>query len=88
MCGLLCDPHRIEVLSGLRKTNDGKDDPCLIYSIGDDGDHSFEHGIMDLFGEDTCEIHTFEEKSASGRTYHEGTDEQKLKTEKIHLHYN
>jgi len=76
------------VLSRLRKTTDGKKDPCLIYSIGDDGNHSFEHGIMDLFGEDVCEIHTFDSRSLAEMGNKDRTNAQRRKTSKINLHYS
>eukprot|EP00934_Nitzschia_sp_Nitz4_P000306 Nitzschia sp. Nitz4//scaffold18_size181773//15432//16421//NITZ4_001893-RA/size181773-processed-gene-0.218-mRNA-1//-1//CDS//3329539945//306//frame0 len=44
----VCDPHR------LRKKPD-----CLVYSVGSNGETSFEQGIRDVIGEN-CEIHTFD----------------------------
>lgn len=37
---------------------------CLVYSIGSNGDFSFERGIKNLFG---CEIHTFDPTAGADR---------------------
>mmetsp|Transcript_17196 Transcript_17196/g.24447 ORF Transcript_17196/g.24447 Transcript_17196/m.24447 type:complete len:355 (-) Transcript_17196:31-1095(-) len=44
----ICDPHRIA---------NSKD--CLVYSVGSDGDFSFEEDVLKKIGEH-CEIHTFD----------------------------
>eukprot|EP00934_Nitzschia_sp_Nitz4_P000525 Nitzschia sp. Nitz4//scaffold395_size11642//624//1502//NITZ4_009030-RA/size11642-processed-gene-0.10-mRNA-1//1//CDS//3329550249//525//frame0 len=44
----VCDPHRLQ----------SKPD-CLVYSVGSNGETSFEKGIRDVIG-DHCEIHTFD----------------------------
>eukprot|EP00934_Nitzschia_sp_Nitz4_P000026 Nitzschia sp. Nitz4//scaffold18_size181773//13700//14698//NITZ4_001892-RA/size181773-processed-gene-0.1-mRNA-1//1//CDS//3329539942//26//frame0 len=44
----VCNPHRLET----------KRD-CLVYSVGSNGETSFEQGIRDVIG-DHCEIHTFD----------------------------
>lgn len=86
----VCDPHRIKQLSSVRKTKDGDDDPCLIYSIGNDGDQGFEHGIMDIIGEETCEIHTFEVRSQAEmhRLDRDQNDEDRRKTNLINMHFS
>ena len=45
----ICDPHRI-----------AKQQKCLVYSIGSNGDTSFEQGIKKELP--NCEIHTFDIK--------------------------
>ena len=49
----ICDPHRITMQS---QTSDKPD--CLVYSIGSNGDASFEAAILKDVGE--CEIHVFD----------------------------
>lgn len=44
----VCDPHRIG----------GATTDCLVYSIGSEGDFSFEMGVRDSI--ENCEIHTFD----------------------------
>ena len=44
----VCDPHRLQA----------KPD-CLVYSVGSEGDASFERAVRDEIGEH-CEIHTFD----------------------------
>jgi|UniRef100_A0A8J9TDA8 hypothetical protein len=46
----VCDPHR------LRK----KEDDCLVYSFGSNGQYQFEDGLIDLIGHERCEIHVFD----------------------------
>ena len=84
----VCDPHRIQKMSSIRKTDDGRDSPCLIYSVGSAGDHRFEHGIMDTIGEDVCEIHTFEIRSEEEMADRDVDDEERRKTKKVNFHYN
>lgn len=55
----VCDPHRIGAQVELRQRRGGNG--CLIYSIGSDGDFSFEEAIQAAIGADTpCEIHVFD----------------------------
>mmetsp|Transcript_192 Transcript_192/g.393 ORF Transcript_192/g.393 Transcript_192/m.393 type:complete len:344 (+) Transcript_192:70-1101(+) len=50
----VCDPHRI-----LRDhPNDGRDESCLIYSVGSNGKFQFEEDIQKIVP--NCEIHTFD----------------------------
>jgi hypothetical protein len=49
----VCDPHRLQ-----KKTKQG-DDGCLIYSIGSNGDPSWENATRDFIGSH-CEIHVFD----------------------------
>eukprot|EP00586_Coscinodiscus_wailesii_P018968 CAMPEP_0172518568 /NCGR_PEP_ID=MMETSP1066-20121228/290899_1 /TAXON_ID=671091 /ORGANISM="Coscinodiscus wailesii, Strain CCMP2513" /LENGTH=597 /DNA_ID=CAMNT_0013300987 /DNA_START=171 /DNA_END=1964 /DNA_ORIENTATION=- len=84
----VCDPHRVQKLSSSRKTDDGKDSPCLVYSVGSEGNHFFEHGIMDTMGEDVCEIHTFEIRGPEQMIMRDSTDEDRRKTKKINMHYH
>lgn len=44
----VCDPHRIQ-----------KQPDCLVYSVGSNGDPSFEQSVRDEIGTH-CEIHTFD----------------------------
>jgi hypothetical protein len=60
----VCDPHRLQNKS------------CLVYSIGSNGDTSFEQAILDEIGHH-CEIHTFDPGNfgavvnRTGAVYHE-----------------
>ena len=61
----ICDPHRLQ--RGKR---------CLVYSVGSNGDFSFEEAVKRDIGEH-CEVHTFdfgdyvEASKASGTNYHQ-----------------
>ena len=61
----ICDPHRLK--NGKR---------CLVYSVGSNGDFSFEEAVKRDIGEH-CEVHTFdfgdyvEASKASGTNYHQ-----------------
>jgi len=65
----VCDPERIRtaVRSGQEK--------CLVYSVGSNGDFSFEQSVLDQISYD-CEIHTFDPekkdtwKPPTGVQYH------------------
>lgn len=50
----VCDPHRIS----RDHPNDGRDESCLIYSVGCNGKFEFEEDIQTLVP--NCEIHTFD----------------------------
>jgi Methyltransferase domain len=41
-------------------SNNGTTPPCLVYSIGSQGNYVFEDGLVDLVGVGTCEIHVFD----------------------------
>lgn len=58
-------------------TNYATTPPCLVYSIGSQGNYVFEDGLVDLVGVGTCEIHVFDvfadytrPNDASGRGIH------------------
>lgn len=55
----VCDPHRIKILAEARKAKDPSNPGCVIYSIGSNGDFSFEVGMQKEVGE-VCEIHIFD----------------------------
>ena len=53
----VCDPLR------LRKVNDSdprRSGKCLIYSVGCNGDYTFEDAMVDLVGVGACEVHVFD----------------------------
>jgi len=64
----VCDPLRLIRKSRSRKNKKKREyrftnttqPGCIVYSIGSNGNFMFEEGIIDLLGEDTCEIHTFD----------------------------
>lgn len=56
----ICDPHRLIEVSQERKKRDPLTPGCIIYSVGSCGDFSFEEGLQNLLGKDTCEIHIFD----------------------------
>mmetsp|Transcript_1391 Transcript_1391/g.1794 ORF Transcript_1391/g.1794 Transcript_1391/m.1794 type:complete len:361 (-) Transcript_1391:62-1144(-) len=56
----VCDPHRIVRMAKARKAKDPTHPGCVIYSIGSNGDFSFEYGMMEILGNNTCEFHIFD----------------------------
>lgn len=56
----ICDPHRIVRMAKERKAKDPNHPGCVIFSIGSNGDFSFESGMMNLLGNNTCEFHIFD----------------------------
>lgn len=58
----VCDPHRLKIQEVV---DDGSavvvaaDQPCLVYSVGSNGDNSFEAAVKKDIG-NHCEIHTFD----------------------------
>lgn len=56
----VCDPHRIKRLAEERKRNDPNHPGCVIYSVGSNGDFSFEKGLEEILGPGTCEYHIFD----------------------------
>eukprot|EP00986_Skeletonema_menzelii_P004745 scaffold1658_cov160-Skeletonema_menzelii.AAC.5 len=53
-------PHRIKRLAAERKAKDPNHPGCVIYSIGSNGDFSFEKGMEEVLGPGTCEYHIFD----------------------------
>ncbi len=85
----VCDPHRLGPKRGgsgrsFRAANVSLETtghvppppPCLVYSIGSNGEPSFENGIRDFIGPH-CEIHVFdmddfaEQVSSTGAIFHQ-----------------
>lgn len=64
----VCDIHRIPLLAESRRRlqqqqqkGTSRNRPgCVVYSVGSNGDFSFELGIQNAVGVDTCEIHVFD----------------------------
>ena len=56
----ICDPHRLQRLSAERKAKNPDAPGCIVYSIGSNGDFSFERSFQLEFGKETCKIHTFD----------------------------
>lgn len=56
----VCDPHRLKNISAERKRKNPSRPGCVIYSVGSNGNFSFELAIQKLLGKTTCEIHTFD----------------------------
>eukprot|EP00592_Proboscia_alata_P012339 CAMPEP_0194386440 /NCGR_PEP_ID=MMETSP0174-20130528/86372_1 /TAXON_ID=216777 /ORGANISM="Proboscia alata, Strain PI-D3" /LENGTH=300 /DNA_ID=CAMNT_0039175607 /DNA_START=215 /DNA_END=1117 /DNA_ORIENTATION=+ len=56
----VCDPHRLKIISAERKVKNPTRPGCIIYSVGSNGDFSFEEALQSLLGKDSCEIHTFD----------------------------
>mmetsp|Transcript_24778 Transcript_24778/g.44877 ORF Transcript_24778/g.44877 Transcript_24778/m.44877 type:complete len:360 (-) Transcript_24778:71-1150(-) len=56
----ICDPHRIAQIAAARKTKDPAHPGCVIYSIGSNGDFSFEWGMQQAVGAGVCEFHIFD----------------------------
>lgn len=56
----ICDPHRITMKAQQNNnSNSGGDRGCLVYSVGSNGDASFEAAILQDVSPD-CEIHVFD----------------------------
>jgi len=62
----VCDPHRIERLAEARKLKDPNHPGCVIYSIGSNGDFSFEHGLQNEVSENVCEFHIIDPGDFAG----------------------
>ena len=62
----VCDPHRIKKLAEARKLNDPNHPGCVIYSIGSNGDFSFEQGLQNEVGENVCEFHIIDPGDFAG----------------------
>ena len=59
----VCNPHRIaETAKDRKRSGEAK---CLVYSIGSNGDFTFETGLYDILGKTLCEIHVFDPKDFS-----------------------
>jgi hypothetical protein len=56
----VCDPHRLRDNSISRKAKNPDKPGCVIYSVGSNGDFSFELGMQNMIGKGTCEIHIFD----------------------------
>jgi len=56
----VCDPHRITKLAKARKAQEPTHPGCVVYSIGSNGDFSFELGLQNEVGEGVCEFHIFD----------------------------
>ena len=56
----VCDPHRITKLAKARKQDDPEHPGCVIYSVGSNGDFSFELGMQKAVGDGVCEFHIFD----------------------------
>ena len=63
----ICDPHRIKRLAAERKAKDPNHPGCVIYSIGSAGDFSFEKGMEEILGPNTCEYHIFDMGDFEGK---------------------
>ena len=56
----VCDPHRINKLAEARKQEDPNHPGCVVYSVGSNGDFSFELGMQKEVGVGVCEYHIFD----------------------------
>ena len=56
----VCDPHRIAILAAERRKADPKHHGCVVYSVGSNGDFTFELGLQKEVGAGTCEFHIFD----------------------------
>ena len=56
----VCDPHRIKKLALDRKAKDPNHPGCVVYSIGSNGDFTFEMGVQHTVGVGVCEFHIFD----------------------------
>lgn len=55
----VCNPARLREIGMTRMQQEGQG--CLIYSVGSQGDFTFETGMLDKLGSDApCEIHIFD----------------------------
>jgi len=63
----ICDPHRIARMAEERKAKDPKHPGCVIFSIGSNGDFSFESSMSEILGNNTCEFHIFDTRDFSDR---------------------
>jgi len=59
----ICDPHRIKRLAQERKAKNATHPGCVVYSIGSNGDFSFEAGLEEEVGPGVCEFHIFDMKN-------------------------
>lgn len=75
----VCDPHRIKKLAEIRKAKDPQHPGCVVYSVGSNGDFTFELGMQKEVGVGTCEFHIFDmgnyeehhPKELKGAYYHQ-----------------
>ena len=73
-----CDPQRIKKLAEIRKAKDPQHPGCVVYSVGSNGDYTFELGLQKEVGEGVCEFHIFDmgdykehrPKELKGRVYY------------------
>mmetsp|Transcript_14985 Transcript_14985/g.18810 ORF Transcript_14985/g.18810 Transcript_14985/m.18810 type:complete len:653 (+) Transcript_14985:77-2035(+) len=56
----VCDPYRLKENSISRNAKTPDKPGCVIYSIGSNGDFSFELGMQNIVGKGTCDIHIFD----------------------------
>lgn len=56
----VCDPHRLIQISQERRAVNPNQPGCIVYSIGSNGDYTFETGLQRLIGVNTCDIHVFD----------------------------
>lgn len=63
----MCDPHRIAKRALARRVDDPDGPGCVVYSIGSNGDFSFELGLQREVGEDVCEFHVFDPGDFAGK---------------------
>jgi Methyltransferase domain len=57
----ICDPHRITKAVKQRRGVDNKKADCLVYSVGSNGDFTFENGLQQFLENGSiCEVHTFD----------------------------
>lgn len=74
----ICDPHRIARIAQQRKQKDAQHPGCVVYSIGSNGDFSFEMGMQKSVGVGICEFHIFDM----------GDYEEKMPKELVRAHYH
>ena len=72
----VCDLYRLRDLVAARRTAN-EQRPCLIYSIGSNGQFEFEEALVNVLGKDTCEIHVFD---------FDNYDKPELQENNIHFH--
>lgn len=68
----VCDPHRIQTLAKARQAKDPDHPGCVVYSIGSNGDFTFEMGVEKEVGPGVCEFHIFDMGSYGLRAQHSG----------------